>query len=161
VWIAGRRGLPEAAAAIARTSGSGAVEALRVDLADLDSVVALSNELARRGETLDLLVGNAGLMAKDARRTRQGHEEMFAVHYLANHLLARRLLAGGVIPNAVYAANGRAGTAIPRIVFVTSETHRSSAGIGFDRFGAFADHSLAGAMKAYGDSKLALTTLAT
>jgi NAD(P)-dependent dehydrogenase (short-subunit alcohol dehydrogenase family) len=86
---------------------------------------------------------------------------MFAVHYLANHLLARRLLASGVIPNAVYAANGRAGTAVPRIVFVTSEVHRSSAGLDFEGFGAFADHGVAGAMRAYGDSKLALTTLAT
>jgi NAD(P)-dependent dehydrogenase (short-subunit alcohol dehydrogenase family) len=86
---------------------------------------------------------------------------MFAVHYLANHLLARRLLGSGVVPNAVYAANGRAGTAIPRIVFVTSEVHRSSGGLDFDRFGAFVDHGAGGAMRAYGDTKLALTTLAT
>jgi NAD(P)-dependent dehydrogenase (short-subunit alcohol dehydrogenase family) len=161
VLLACRSGIPEAGEEIARVSGSRAVEMLRVDLADLDAVVALSNEVARRGETVDLLVGNAGLMAKEARRTRQGFEEMFGVHYLANHLLARRLLASGVIPNAVYAANGRSGTAIPRVVLVTSEAHRSSDELDFDRLGAFAPHGVTGAMAAYGKSKLALTTLAT
>ncbi len=161
VLLACRSGIPEAGEEIARRSGSRSVEMLRVDLSDLDTIVSLTHDLARRGETVDVLVGNAGLAANQARRTRQGFEEMFAVHYLANHLLARRLLASGVIPNAVHAANGRAGTAIPRIVYVTSEAHRSSGGLHFDHFGAFADHGVTTAMRAYGDTKLALTTLAT
>ena len=67
---------------------------------------------------------------------------MFEVHYLANHLLTRRLLASGVIPNDVFAKNGRKGTQIPRIVFVSSEAHRSSTGVDFDRFGAFVDYGI-------------------
>ncbi len=163
VLLACRSGIPEAGEDVVRKSGclARSVEMLRVDLSDLDSIVALSNELARRGETLDLFVGNAGLAANNARRTKQGFEEMFAVHYLANHLFPRRLLASGVIPNSVYASNGRTGTAIPRIVYVTSEAHRSSAGLDFDRFGAFADHGVTDAMRVYGGTKLALTTLAT
>jgi NAD(P)-dependent dehydrogenase (short-subunit alcohol dehydrogenase family) len=128
---------------------------LRVDLSDLDSVVALNGELARRAETLDLLVCNAGLFPIKGQRTKQGHEAMFTVHYLASHLLVRRLLASGVIPG------DRRGTAIPRVVFVTSETHRSSDGLDFDHFGAFTDYGVTSAMRYYGDSKLALTTFAT
>jgi NAD(P)-dependent dehydrogenase (short-subunit alcohol dehydrogenase family) len=79
---------------------------------------------------------------------------MFVVHYLANHLLVRRLLASGVIPG------DRRGTAIPRIVFVTSEAHRSSDGLDFDRLGAFTDYGISAAMRHYGDTKLALTTFA-
>jgi NAD(P)-dependent dehydrogenase (short-subunit alcohol dehydrogenase family) len=161
VLLACRSGIPEAGEEVARRSGSTAVEMLRVDLSDLDAVGSLADDLARRGETLDLLVCNAGLVPSKAVRTPQGHEAMFTVHYLASHLLVRRLLASGVIPNEVYAANGRTGTAIPRIVFVTSEVHRSSDGIDFERFGAFKDYGLSGAMPAYSDSKLALTTFAT
>jgi NAD(P)-dependent dehydrogenase (short-subunit alcohol dehydrogenase family) len=155
VLLACRSGIPEAGEEIARLSGSRSVEMLRVDLSDLDSVVALTGDLARRGETLDILVCNAGLFAVEGQRTRQGHEVMFTVHYLASHLLVRRLLASGVIPS------DRRGTAIPRVVFVTSETHRSSDGLDFDHFGAFADYGITSAMRYYGDSKLALTTFAT
>lgn len=155
VLLACRSGIPEAGEEIAGVSGSRSVEMLRVDLSDLDSVVALTGELARRGETLDLLVCNAGLFSARGQRTRQGHEVMFTVHYLASHLLVRRLLASGVIPG------DRRGTAIPRVVFVTSETHRSSGGLDFDHFGAFTDYGVTSSMKYYGDSKLALTTFAT
>ena len=87
---------------------------------------------------------------------------MFTVHYLASHLLARRLLQSGTIPNGVFASNGRRGTAIPRIVFVSSEAHRSAERLlDFDRFAAFNDYKLREALKWYGYSKLALTTFAT
>ena len=155
VLLACRSGIPEAGEEIARVAGSRAVEMLRVDLSDLDSVVALTDELARRGEKLDLLVCNAGLMSVEGQQTAQGHDAMFTVHYLASHLLVRRLLASGVLPQ------DRRGTAIPRIVFVTSETHRSSDGLDFDHFGGFTPFGMGSAMRYYGDSKLALTTFAT
>lgn len=160
VLMAGRSGIPEAGHEVARASGSTRVEMVKVDLGDLDSVVELTDELARRGVTLDLLVCNAGVVTQNAKKSRQGYEQMFAVHYLANHLLLRRLLASGVIPNGVYARNGRSGTAIPRVVFVSSEAHRSSKGLDLDHFGRFTEFTLSEAMGRYGDSKLALTTLA-
>lgn len=159
--LACRSGIPEAGEEIAKASGSSDVEMMRVDLADLDSVVSLADELARRRITLDVLVCNAGLMPSKAQKTKQGYEVMFAVHYLANHLLVRRLLASGVIPNDVYAKNGRHGTAIPRIVFVSSEAHRSCEGLDFDHFGAYVDYGIADGMAYYGESKLALTTFGT
>lgn len=155
VLLACRSGIPEAGEEIARRSGSKLVEMRRVDLSDLSSVVALTDTLAAQGEALDILVCNAGLVPNRAERTKQGFEAMFTVHYLANHLLVRRLVASGVIPT------GRSGTAIPRVVFVTSEAHRSSAGLDFERFGAFVDYGISDAMKRYGDTKLAMATLAT
>jgi len=119
-------------------------------------VKALCDELARRKETLDLLVCNAGVVAKQARRTAQGFEMMHGVHYAANHVLTHRLLRSGVIPNDVFAKNGRKGTAIPRIVFVASETHRSADSVDLD----FHDWGLTDAIKQYGASKLALVTYA-
>ena len=161
VLVAGRSGIPEVASEIRAASGAASVEALRVDLADFDSVVAFCDELSRRGETLDLLVANAGLITRQARQGRQGYDLMFTVHWLANHLLARRLLSSGVIPNDIYAANGRHGSAIPRIVYVSSEAHRSSAGLDFDRLAAPGDYGISEALARYGDSKLALTTFVT
>jgi len=161
VILACRSGIPEIGREVARASGAAEVDMLRVDLADLDSVVALCNELARRRETIDLLICNAGVVTRQAQRSKQGFDLMFAVHYLANHVLALRLLASGVIPNDVYAANGRTGMSIPRIVFVSSETHRSSRGIDFEHLAECVDFGLGDALERYGDSKLALTTFAT
>lgn len=162
VILACRSGIPEVGQEIARRSGASAdaVEMLRVDLSDLNSVIALSNTLIRRGETLDLVICNAGLMPAKAQKTAQGFEVMFAVHYASNHVLLRRLLDAGVIPNDVFARNGRRGTAIPRIVLVSSETHRSSSGIDFDHFGAFVDYGVSDGIARYGDSKLVLCTFA-
>lgn len=161
VLMACRSGIPEAGQDVARESGSTNVEMLRVDLSDLESVVALTDLLAKRKETIDLLVCNAGLMPSKAQKTKQGFEVMFAVHYAANHVLVRRLLESGVIPNDVYARNGRRGSAIPRIVFVSSETHRSSDGVDFERFGEYVDYGIKDGIAKYGDSKLVLCTLAS
>jgi NAD(P)-dependent dehydrogenase (short-subunit alcohol dehydrogenase family) len=160
VLLACRSGIPDVGEEMARETGSTKIEMIRVDLADLDNVVAFADELARRGETIDLLVLNAGVVTREARPSRQGYDMMFAVHYAANHVLVRRLLASGVIPNDVYATNGRRGTAIPRIVFVSSETHRSSLGVDIDALVACKPFGVTEAVARYGDSKLALTTLA-
>jgi NAD(P)-dependent dehydrogenase (short-subunit alcohol dehydrogenase family) len=161
VLLACRSGIPEVGEEMARHTGSASIGMIGVDLADLDSVVAFTDELARRGETIDLLVLNAGVVTREARPSRQGFDMMFAVHYVANHVLVRRLLASGVIANDVYSSNGRRGTAIPRIVFVSSETHRSSLGVDMDALVACKPFGVTEAVARYGDSKLALTTLAT
>jgi NAD(P)-dependent dehydrogenase (short-subunit alcohol dehydrogenase family) len=158
VLLPSRSGIPEAGEAIAREAGQGQVEMLPVDLADLDSISALADTLALRHETVDLLICNAGVMPARGAQSRQGYELMFAVHYLGNHLLTRKLLMSGVIPNDVYAKNGRKGTAIPRIVLVSSETHRSPKEIDFAHFGAPFPYGVTDGVAWYGKSKLALTT---
>lgn len=159
--LACRGGIPEAGAEIAAAAGGGRVEMLRVDLSDFDSVVALADELCRRRERLDIVVCNAGLMPRHATATRHGHEILYAVHFFANFILLRRLLAAGVIPNDVFADNGRRGSAIPRIVFVASESHRSSEGLDFEHLGAFREYGITDGLRHYGDSKLASVTFAT
>jgi len=159
--LACRSGIPAAGREIAAAAGSTSVEMLRADLADMDSVVALSDSLAARREILDAVVCNAGLMPRRSQVTKQGFEVLYAVHFLANFVLLRRLLEAGVIPNDVFAHNGRALLDIPRIVFVASETHRSSAGLDFDHLGAPVEYGVSDGLKHYGDSKLALVTFAT
>ena len=154
VLMACRSGHPNAGKEVRRLSGSNAVEMLRVDLADLRSVHRLCDDLRARCARVDIVVLNAGLMPRTARRSAQGYDVMFAVHFLANRVLVDRSLADGVVK-----PSGDPATR-PRIVQVTSETHRSSDAIDFDRFGAFADYGIRDGLKYYGLSKLHSCTFA-
>lgn len=154
VLMACRSGHPQVGQEVRRLSGSGRVEMLRVDLADLDSVARLCDELKSSARRIDIAVLNAGLIPRLARRTPQGYEVMFAVHFLANRMLVARLLADGLIRPRLQ------GKEAPRIVFVGSEAHRSAGPIDFDRFGTFIDYGLRDSLKHYGLSKLHLCTYA-
>ena len=154
ILMACRSGHPEAGEEVRRVSGSDKVEMLKVDLADLDSVHGLCDRLKRMGRRLDITVLNAGLMPRSARRSPQGYELMFAVHFLANRVLIDRLLDDGLIRPSTKSAER------PRIVFVASEAHRSAGPIEFDNFGAFADYGLKDGLKHYAASKLRLCTYA-
>jgi NAD(P)-dependent dehydrogenase (short-subunit alcohol dehydrogenase family) len=156
VIMACRSGIPEAGESVKRESGSDAVEMMHVDLADLASVQRLCDSLRERKVRLDIAILNAGLMPRRARSTAQGFEVMFAVHFLANRLLVSRLIEGGTIP-----AEGERPGARPRIVFVSSESHRSAPPIAFERFGEFVDYGLRDGMDQYGRSKLHTSTLAS
>ena len=154
VLMACRSGHPEAGEEVRRVSGSDRVDMLEVDLADLDSVHRLCDLLQRRGQRLDIVVLNAGLMPRSARRSPQGYELMFAVHFLANRALIDRLLDDGLIRPSTRPEDR------PRVVCVASEAHRSADPIDFERFGAFTDYGLKDGLKYYSASKLRLCTYA-
>ena len=153
--LACRPGHSETAGEIRRDSDSDLVEMFEVDLADLDSVHRFCDQLAECEIRLDITVLNAGLMTREGRKSAQGFELMFAVHYLANRLLIDRCLDDGVI------RPGSGTDAIPRIVFISSESHRSSHGIDFAAPGAPVEFGIKESIRHYGLSKLALSTYAT
>jgi NAD(P)-dependent dehydrogenase (short-subunit alcohol dehydrogenase family) len=63
------------------------------DLASLDEVRALADEVLGAEQRLDVLVNNAGIGGSGAREeSRDGFELRFAVNYLAGYVLTRRLL---------------------------------------------------------------------
>ena len=154
VLMACRSGHPEAGEAVKRRSGSNEVRMLKVDLADLASVHRLCDELRASAPRIDIAVLNAGLMPRQASQSKQGFELMFAVHFLANRALVGRLLEDRLLKPA------DAGSEAPRIVLVSSETHRSAEPIDFDRLGTFADYPFKDGLKHYGQSKLAQCTFA-
>ena len=155
VLMACRSGHPEAGEDVKAASGADRVEMLRVDLSDMRSVHRLCDELRDRGTRIDIAVLNAGLMPRRARRTAQGFEIMFAVHFLANRVLVDRWLKDGTVRPAARIEEA------PRIVLVSSDAHRSAEPIDFDRFGAFADYGVRDGIKHYGASKLVMSTFAT
>ena len=155
VLMACRSGHPDAGEDVKAASGSDRVEMLRVDLSDMRSVHCLCDELRDRGTRIDIAVLNAGVMPRRARRTPQGFEIMFAVHFLANRVLVDRWLRDGTVRSAARIEDAA------RIVLVSSDAHRSAEPIDFDRFGAFADYGVRDGIKHYGASKLVLCTFAT
>ena len=158
VLMACRNGHPEAGQEVRRASGSDRVEMLRVDLADLEQVNALCDQLRDRlrdrAQRVDIAVLNAGLMPARARRTPQGFEVMFAVHFLANRLLLRRWVDDGVLQPSAEPSRR------PRVVLVSSETHRSARPIDFEGLGEFVDYGIRNGLAEYGYSKLHLSTFA-
>lgn len=161
VILACRSGIPEAGEEIKRVSGSDSVEMVKLDLADVNSIDACCDELRKREITLDRVVLNAGVVPRTPARTQQGYEMMFGVHYLGNRHLVTRLLADGSLPNNTFARepNGRPHNT-PRIVFVSSETHRTGTPIDFNTLGEFVDYGVMQSISQYGHSKLAMTAYA-
>ncbi|MXY36783.1 MAG: SDR family NAD(P)-dependent oxidoreductase [Dehalococcoidia bacterium] len=154
--LACRPGHAEVRDEIAQLSGSGTVELQEVDLADLASVHRLCDRLAERDTRVDIAVFNAGLMPRTAQRTPQGYETMFAVHFLSSRVMLDRWLEDGVLR-----PGGVALGEVPRVVFVSSEAHRSDHTIDFEHFGAFMDYGMKESMVRYGLTKLVQCTFAT
>ena len=153
--LACRPGHAEICGEIRQLSGSGAVELIEVDLSDLRSVHRFCDDLQRRGIRIDIALMNAGLMSRRSRKTPQGYEVMFAVHFLAKRVMIDRWLQDGVIRPS------RRADETPRIVFVASDSHRSAQAIDFDRFGVYTKYGMTESMGQYALSKLALCTFAT
>ena len=147
--LACRSGIPETAEAIAAETGNENITMEQVDLSDLVSVDSLAERLKAKAVRLHRLILNAGLMAQTAKKSAQGFETMLAVHFLANQRLATRLVETGVVPK-------NAGA---RIIAVSSESHRSAPPLDMETFGTFIPHTMKGAMKQYGHSKLALSLM--
>jgi len=82
---------------IRAATGSDKLHWLRADLASLEEVRALADQVTGEVDRLDALVNNAGIgttTAGDGRRmqSHDGYELRFAVNYLAGYLLTRLLL---------------------------------------------------------------------
>ena len=147
--LAGRSGIPETGEAMSDETGNQDITMEKVDLSDLASVDALVGRLQAAGTRIDRLILNAGLMAQKSLKSAQGFELMFAVHLLGNQRLTMKLVEAGLVPK-----NDGA-----RIIAVSSEAHRSAPAIEMESFGVFHEHSVSGAMKQYGHSKLALSLM--
>lgn len=141
-----------ASEAAARDIG-GQVEALDLDLSDLDSVRALAREVEKRDVPLCALVCNAGLQyLQGPRLTRDGFELTFASNHLGHFLLANLLV------------DRLAARAPARIVVVSSGVHDPAmkTGVPVPKIGDIETLSVTGSgvkgefsgLRAYSNSKL-------
>ena len=88
------KGRAEAAALqLTAESGGGKAEVVVLDLASLDSVRRVSDDLLGRGVAFDGLINNAGVMAPPKRmETKDGFELQFGTNVLGHYALTCRLL---------------------------------------------------------------------
>jgi len=151
VIMAVRSGIPEKGEEVKKASGSDQVHMLPVDLSDFDTIENLVKAVKSQFGQIDILICNAAVVSKNARKTKDGLEEMFTVNYLAKFALVNQLIKEAVfnIENTV-----------PRIIFVSSESHRNPKEFDWDGFGLFEDYGIGKSVERYGYYKLLMTTFA-
>jgi NAD(P)-dependent dehydrogenase (short-subunit alcohol dehydrogenase family) len=72
--------------------GSEKVSSYLADLSSLGAVRGLADRILSEHDRLDVLVNNAGIIARERRESDDGYELTFAVNYLSHFLLTRLLL---------------------------------------------------------------------
>lgn len=77
---------------IMEATGNHHVDTLPIDLADLASVKAASEEFLAEHPKLDVLINNAGVYTDSLELTRDGYELQFGVNHLGHFLLTLNLL---------------------------------------------------------------------
>ena len=151
VIMACRSGIPEKGEEVKKLSGSQQVDMLAVDLSDLDSIKSLVSNFKKKFETCDILICNAAMVPKQSRKTKQGLEEMFVVNYLSKYVLINLLMRNTCISSE--------DEGFPRVIIVSSESHRNSKEYRWDEFGVYKEYGMGKTVELYGYYKLLLTTL--
>lgn len=152
VIMAVRSGIPQKGMEVKQKSNSDEVHMLHVDLSDFDSIKKLVDEVKTSFGKIDILICNAAVVSKKARKTKHGLEEMFSVNYLAKFVLVNLLLKEDCF--------NKKGDGLPRIIFVSSESHRNPDDFEWDTFGEFQDYGMGKSVERYGYYKLLMTTFA-
>lgn len=73
------------------------VETEAADLSTVAAVRAFARGLAERGETVDVLVNNVGVLLNEWQLTDEGHEASFATNLLGHFVLTEILMDGEVL----------------------------------------------------------------
>jgi len=152
VIMAVRSGYPEKAEEVKKASKSDKVFIHRVDLTDFDSIKNLVDEIKTQYKTVDIVICNAAVVPKKSKKTKSGLEQMFVVNYLAKFALVRLLLKNNCIKSN--------NDLLPRIIFVTSESHRNPKEFNWNDFGKYVPFTIGKSVELYGYYKLLLVTFA-
>ena len=121
-------------------SVSGMTTPVVLELADLQSVVNCAGRIREVVPHIDMLIGNAGMIAGDRLEQINGVEKTFAVNHLGHFVFVNRLL-----DQVQAAAQGR-------VVMVSSSAAFRSDGIEFENLSGEHDYQR---RRSYGQSKLA------
>ena len=123
---------------------AGQLEVAALDLADLASVRAFVKRFLASGRTLDLLINNAGVMARPFTLTAQGIESQLGINHLGHFALTAGLLPvlgpKGRVVNVASAVHTRGQAAN---VLATLTADRAVTAQRYSRYGAYDDSKLA------------------
>lgn len=151
VIMACRRDLPEILEKAKKESSSDKIEMRHLDLGNVDSLYAFTDQLKSKGEQVDVLIMNAAVALPKARKTAIGLEEMFLVNYLANFVLANLMTAREVMHLEAAEA--------PRILFISSDSHQGSSAVDYAEFGDYVDYGVSQGIGYYSYYKLVTNTM--
>jgi NAD(P)-dependent dehydrogenase (short-subunit alcohol dehydrogenase family) len=73
------------------TAGGGSFELVELDLASLKNVRACADRLLAKGQPLDAVIANAGVMATPFGHTADGFETQFGTNHLGHFVLVNRI----------------------------------------------------------------------
>ena len=152
VVMAVRSGIPSKGEKVKQLSGSDKVSMLYVELSDIESIYKFADQLKEKYNKIDILICNAAVVPKKSRKTPQGLDQMFMVNYFTKFLLVNRLLELEIFK--------RLSGQVPRIIFVSSESHRNPRTFDLEGFGEYREFKIGKVMELYGHYKLLMTTFA-
>jgi NAD(P)-dependent dehydrogenase (short-subunit alcohol dehydrogenase family) len=94
--IGAARNLEKAGEAVAEArreaaTAGGSIDLVSLDLANLASVRACADKLQEEGKPIDIIIGNAGVMATPLGKTADGFETQFGTNHLGHFVLMNRL----------------------------------------------------------------------
>ena len=99
-----------------------------MELGNMASIRAFADRINARGEKIDILLNNAGVMASPYKETDDGFELQFGAnhlgHFLMTNLIAPSLADGGRVVNLSSSAHGFSPVVFEDIMFKTREYHR-------------------------------------
>jgi len=154
VLMANRNRSPEAVERARRLSGSSNVELRYVDLSRIETIHALVDGLAAEGIIPEVTILNAGVALPKSRMTASGQDEMFLVNYLSNVILTNLMIEKGLVPLT------STGDFLPRLIFISSDSHQGSSAIDYAEFGRYYDYGVSKGIENYSYFKLILNTYA-
>jgi NAD(P)-dependent dehydrogenase (short-subunit alcohol dehydrogenase family) len=135
-------------------ASAGGLEVATLDLADLDSVRAFVAGFLASGRKLDLLINNAGVMARPLTLTAQGIESQLGINHLGHFALTLGLLpALGPQARVVTVASAVHTRGHAANVLETLTGDRAFTARRYSRYGAYDDSKLANVLFTRGLAK--------
>jgi NAD(P)-dependent dehydrogenase (short-subunit alcohol dehydrogenase family) len=129
-------------------ANGGSFELVELDLANLKSVRACADRLLEKGEPLDVVIANAGVMATQFGHTADGFETQFGSNHLGHFVLINRIAplirTGGRLINVSSAGHRRSNVDLedpnfertpyePFVAYGRSKTANILFAVAFDR----------------------------
>lgn len=153
--IMANRNTDEAIVSRARQlSKSNLIESWHLDLTRIETIYAFVDRLKAEQCTPHVTILNAGVALPKPRPTPAGQDEMFQVNYLSNVILTNLMAEKGLLSpddNASF---------LPRIIFISSDSHQGSSAIDYSEFGIYYDYGVSKGIENYSYFKLILNTYA-
>jgi NAD(P)-dependent dehydrogenase (short-subunit alcohol dehydrogenase family) len=147
VIMACRSGIPGKGELVKKLSGNDKVFMLPVDFTDFVSIRELVSVIRDRFAPIDILICNSAVVTRRSRQTPAGLDEMFQVNYLSKFFYINLLVREGIFRT----------DPVPRIVIVSSESHRNPDGFDWESFGLYRPFGIGRSVEVYGYNKLYLT----